>query len=428
MNKIHKKKNTIIGLTAVCLAVSLFVLYEFWAPKSFLHLMTDKTENSGDTGKSGNTEDFDVSEGEKKREDSEDLGNHENESNEQNPGDTDIEKEDIKTDNNEVIIALIDTGADTEYAAISDYIWKNPNEISGNGVDDDGNGFVDDLYGWDFYNDDNTVFHDISYDTGDEEISEDAHGTKAAVTIVGILNDILNEETSDNNLSTEVSDNNLSLKVKIMILKVNGGKESAGISSDALKAIRYAEKMGADICNLSWGTYEYDKYLADEIKNSNMLFVCSAGNDGTDNDLTPVYPGALLYDNVISVTGCKKTENGYVVTGNRGKKTVQLCTEDEESDNVTRDTQYEESDNVTRDKQYEYEYENYDMTGTSFSAAKVTGYISALTAGLNITTKEAKNILINESVSVRNIEGVKYGLVSTDTVAAYVREHVTNDN
>ncbi len=68
------------------------------------------------------------------------------------------------------------------------------------------------------------------------------------------------------------------------------------------------------------------------------------------------------------------------------------------------------------------------MTGTSFSAAKVTGYISALTAGLNITTKEAKNILINESVSVRNIEGVKYGLVSTDTVAAYVREHVTNDN
>ncbi len=213
----------------------------------------------------------------------------------------------------EVIVAVIDTGVNTEHEHLKNHIWVNNKEIPGNGIDDDGNGYADDLYGWDFYNNDATVFHDIAYS---ESVSgndyEDDHGTHVAGLIVSAVFE-----------GKKLFRGVLTADVKLMILKINGGPEAEGSTRDAVKAIEYAEKNGASICNLSWGGYENDSTLMRAVEKSNMLFVCCAGNDGTDNDVDPVYPASYAFDNVLSVTGAEIGEE-VRITGNYGRLSVDL--------------------------------------------------------------------------------------------------------
>ena len=86
-----------------------------------------------------------------------------------------------------------------------------------------------------------------------------------------------------------------------MSLKIHGGSASAGSVTNAIKAIHYAESMGADICNLSWGTVNYSQALELTIRESSMLFITAAGNDGINNNSTPVFPASLRLQNLISV-------------------------------------------------------------------------------------------------------------------------------
>ncbi|MBP5248683.1 MAG: S8 family serine peptidase, partial [Lachnospiraceae bacterium] len=120
------------------------------------------------------------------------------------------------------------------------------------------------------------------------------------------------------------------VNVKIMVLKVNGGMKSEGSAANAVKAIKYAEAMGAKVVNMSWGTYSFDHSLYDAMSRSSMLFVCAAGNDGGDNDRNPMYPASYDLDNVLSVTyidsqgrfDLSKVTNGG---GNYGLKTVDIA-------------------------------------------------------------------------------------------------------
>ena len=86
-----------------------------------------------------------------------------------------------------------------------------------------------------------------------------------------------------------------------MSLKIHGGTTASGSVSNAIKAIQYAEAMGADICNLSWGTQKYNQALDQTIRESSMLFVTAAGNNGNNNNSTPVFPASLRLQNLISV-------------------------------------------------------------------------------------------------------------------------------
>lgn len=194
-----------------------------------------------------------------------------------------------------VIIAIIDTGVDYQHPDLADHIWINEGEIPDDGIDNDNNGYIDDVYGWDFYNDDSTVAH-YKYDEyqnkylADPEDNDD-HGTH----IAGIIGAI-----ADNGIGIAGIASNID--IKLMILKINGGPKGTGTISNAVEAIRYATMMGADICNISWGTHQYTEALREVIEKSDMLFIAAAGNSGTDNDEEPVYPANLELDNLISVS------------------------------------------------------------------------------------------------------------------------------
>lgn len=183
-----------------------------------------------------------------------------------------------------VIVAVIDTGIDYTHPELAHAMWVNPGEIPGDGIDNDGNGYIDDIYGWDFYYGNNQTFVGL----------EDSHGTHAAGTISASKGDLG---------ITGITDNQY---VKLMSLKALGGSQGAGSVDDVIEAIHYAEANGASICNLSFGTDLYDAKLEQTIASSKMLFVIASGNGdlngiGYNIDEVPVYPASYATDNIISV-------------------------------------------------------------------------------------------------------------------------------
>ncbi|HEX3029458.1 MAG TPA: S8 family peptidase [Clostridia bacterium] len=190
---------------------------------------------------------------------------------------------DITKGSKNVIVAITDTEVDITHRDLSQNIWTNKDEKPGNGIDDDGNGYIDDTQGWDFFNSDKTVF----------DTTGDTHGTQVA----GII--------SANNKKGLTG---IAPGVKILPLKFMQG--NVGYTSDALEAIEYAEKEGASIMNCSWGSADPNVALLDTMKNSKMLFVCAAGNNGNDS---PVYPAAFGLKNILSVTAVSKGPSGEFI-------------------------------------------------------------------------------------------------------------------
>lgn len=218
---------------------------------------------------------------------------------------------------NQVIVAIIDTGVDIDHEDLASNIWTNNGEIPNDGIDNDENGYIDDINGWDFYHNDATLYSAI-YDKKAKTYSSDPsdsddHGTHCA----GIIGAIANNEIGIAGVASNIN-------IKLMPLKIEGGKKGNGSISNAIKAIKYAENMGAKVCNISWGSSQYSEALECTIKESSMLFVTAAGNTGTNNDTTPVYPASFNLDNVISVT-FMNASGTLTSLSNYGKKTVDIA-------------------------------------------------------------------------------------------------------
>ena len=184
----------------------------------------------------------------------------------------------------DVVVALVDTGIDYTHEDLAGRIWINQDEIPGNGIDDDGNGYIDDVYGWNFYSGTNDVYAG----------TEDTHGTHGAGTIaanagngVGIAGIVQSDH------------------VKVMAVKALGGSDGSGTTASIIQAIQYAEANGAQICNLSLGSSQNDPALYRIIAESSMLFVVAAGNDSTDLETSPSYPASYDLDNLISVANIR---------------------------------------------------------------------------------------------------------------------------
>jgi hypothetical protein len=201
------------------------------------------------------------------------------------------------------VVAIIDTGLDYTHEDLRDCVWINEKEIADNGIDDDGNGYIDDVYGWNFYHDNNKVYVGI----------EDDHGTHAAGTIAAC---------ADNGTGIAGIAGNTG-NVKIMALKALGGKDGSGSTQDVIEAIRYAEANGASIVNLSLGCTKFDYALYLTMKNSSLLFVVAAGNEGTDNDATGTYPACFDLDNIISVANLEP-DGTLHSSSNYGASTVDI--------------------------------------------------------------------------------------------------------
>jgi|GEM_PF-1803897 len=180
----------------------------------------------------------------------------------------------------ETIVAVLDTGIDINHPDLADHIWINENERKGkSGVDDDGNGFIDDVNGWDFYRNNARVYNSED---------DDVHGTHVAGTIAASIN---------NNIGIA----GIAPNVKIMPLKFIG--PDGGTTFSAIQAIQYAKDNGAQIVNNSWSgvSGHSGDVLEQAIENSGMLFVVAAGNEGIDIDKNPKYPASYTSENMIKV-------------------------------------------------------------------------------------------------------------------------------
>jgi hypothetical protein len=207
---------------------------------------------------------------------------------------------DAFTGSHQIIVAVIDTGIDHTHPDLAANMWVNPGEIPGNGIDDDGNGLVDDVHGYNFWS-----------RTGDSR-DDHGHGTHVAGTIGAV---------GDNGLGVVGVNWNVRL-MSVKFLNASG----IGFTTDAIEAVVYATDMGARVMNNSWGGGGYSQALADAISAANeagVLFVAAAGNNGSNNDVSPFYPAGYALPNVVSVAATTAGD-GLATFSNYGTASVHL--------------------------------------------------------------------------------------------------------
>lgn len=196
-----------------------------------------------------------------------------------------------------LIVAVVDSGVDLDHPDLQQNIWQNPKEVSANGVDDDGNGFIDDIYGWDFIDYYNNGGEDN--DPNPEPDSRDNNNDNGCGTLAG--NDCVDEGvihgTHVAGILGAVGNNGkgiagIAWNIKLMPVRVLSD-EGDGFDSDIVAGIDYAVANGADIINLSLGSAEFSQTMADAIEDAfraGVLVVAAAGNTSTDLNTTPFYP------------------------------------------------------------------------------------------------------------------------------------------
>jgi subtilisin family serine protease len=268
-----------------------------------------------------------------------------------------------------VVVGVIDEGIDTTHADLMENIWTNPSEVAGNGVDDDTNGFIDDVNGYDFFN-----------NTG--AISPANHATHVA----GIIGARGNNNTGVVGVNWQVG---------LMSLKFL--QSNLGSTSDAIRASAYAKQMrdrwvssggtqGANIrvLNNSWGP---DRRIGNglsvalrdtilSVAQSGILFVVTAGNDAIDNDVDPGYPGSFDLPNLISVAATDRLD-ALSISSNFGASAITMGAPGVGILSTTNGNTYSV------------------MNGTSTAAPYVSGAAALLlAANPNLTIAQLKGMLI----------------------------------
>lgn len=248
---------------------------------------------------------------------------------------------DVYTGDPNFVIAVIDVGVYYNHQDLAGNIWANPGEVAGNGIDDDADGYVDDIRGWDWVDDDN------------DPTPADAHGTRNA----GIIGAVGNNGTGISGVVW---------KCKLVPLRFLGPQ--GGLESDAIAAIQYCVKKGIKLSNNSWsagGNYSQSLFNAiSAARNAGHLFVCAAANGGKDIDNAGAdYPSSFTLDNIISVAATTD-KDGLWTSSNWGAVSVDLGAPGVKVlSTATPNT---------------YNFQN----GTSFAAPHVTG-VAALVWGQN---------------------------------------------
>ena len=225
----------------------------------------------------------------------------------------------ITTGSPNVIVAVTDTGIDITHPDLAPNVYTNPREIPGNGRDDDGNGYIDDVNGYNVAD-------------GNGDVSDVVgHGTEMA----GIIAARTNNQAGISGMSQSRI-----LPVKFFKRTGPGPSDIDATVADAARALLYSIAAGASIINASWTTplsvpEEQANALRDAVAATNdagVLLVCIAGNQGTNDDVTKVYPGAFQLDNEIVTAASQYNDEIWhppfeptIVLSGYGKNTVHLA-------------------------------------------------------------------------------------------------------
>lgn len=201
---------------------------------------------------------------------------------------------DIRHDASGVIVGIIDSGIRATHQDLAANMWVNAGEVPGNGVDDDGNGYIDDIHG-------------INAITGSGNATDDnSHGTHVAGTVGAVGNN-----------GTGVAGVAWSTQLVALKFLSAGG---SGATSDAIECIDYAIAAGAHVLNNSWGGGGFSLSLEDAVgraESAGVVFVAAAGNAGSDNDRLPAFPASYENPVVVSVASATRsgTRSGFSNTG-----------------------------------------------------------------------------------------------------------------
>lgn len=239
-----------------------------------------------------------------------------------------------------IIVGVVDSGVRYTHEDLAGNMWRNAAEVAGNGRDDDGNGYIDDVHGI-----------DSARGTG-APFDENGHGTHVA----GII------AAAGNNARGGVG---VAWGAQIMALKFLDSAGN-GYTSDAIEAIEYARRKGAKVINASFAGPEYSIAFREALlraRSAGVILVAAAGNETANNDVVPSYPANYVIDNVVTVAATTRSD-ALAGFSNFGAQSVHLAAPGESiySTYFLGDNSYVE------------------MGGTSMAAPQVAGALALLRA------------------------------------------------
>lgn len=275
----------------------------------------------------------------------------------------------------QIVVGVVDTGIDYRHPDLKGSMWVNPGEIAGNNRDDDGNGFVDDVYGYDFINNDSDPMDDYS-------VEDTYHGTHVAGTIAATMNNSLGVAGIASNAA------------KLMALKIFN-KDGYTSTLSIITAMNYSVMMrdrGIDIrvLNNSWGVGDYDPLQSYAIKNvsdAGIMFVAASGNDANDTDENPVYPANYGFAGIVSVAASDNRDQ-LADFSNYGGTTVHLAAPG--------------VDILSTQRKGRFQY----LSGTSMAVPHVSGALAlAWAAHADVSMTELRNKLFQSVDQVASLVG-----------------------
>jgi subtilisin family serine protease len=299
---------------------------------------------------------------------------------------------DISTGSRRAMVAVIDTGVDLKHPDLRDNIWRNSKEIQGNGRDDDGSGCVDDIFGCDIVNNDGSPQDD------------NGHGTHVS-GIVAALGDNA-EGVAGVAFGTKI------IPVKAL------NSQGAGFISSIVKAIDYVTTLKGrgvrvSIINLSLGGGSYSDALyraVERAQNHDILTVAAAGNEGSNNDNTPLYPASLSLDSVVSVAATNR-DLDLASFSNYGTSSVKIAAP---------------GSSILSTALLSSGFSYRTLSGTSMASPHVAGVL-ALIAAANpaLSMLQVRQVLFDSSQSLSSLQGVVQNGAFVDASAAVRRALLT---
>ena len=282
---------------------------------------------------------------------------------------------DMTTGSAVIVVSDIDSGADLDHEDLAGNLWANPGEIPGNGLDDDGNGYVDDVVGWDFHENDN----DPSDVAG---MMNPGHGTHTS----GLIGAVGNNAIGVTGVCWNVS---------IMIVRFIN-QMGMGTVYNAAKAINYSVDNGARVINASWGGFPDTETLRGAMEHAadnDVLIAIACGNGslfgiGQDNDEIPVFPTNYHYLNVISVAATDASDRKTSFS-NFGRASVDIAAPGQNVPSTLPDDTYKV------------------FSGTSMSSPIVAGAAAlVLSAAPHLTAVEVRHFLLGSADRTADFAGI----------------------